>query len=173
MPNPEEALAELRARIKEQRTPLPRPPETDDLVVREQDLAWYGPVDNPTRLAPVLGTPIKSFELFVQDFAPGGSTDMQRHHHEAVHYVLSGSGYSEIGDRRYDWARGDFVSVPPMMWHRHYNGSDSEGVRMLIIENSRLLESLGLNFRDSAGLLTASELTERSAAESTAKEEPK
>ena len=126
MNDKQDTLAEFRAQVRAQRTPLPRQPETDDLVVREKDLVWFDPADNPTRLAPVLGTPIKSFELFLQEFAPGGSSDMQRHHHEAVHYVLAGSGYSEIGDRRYPWAAGDFVSVPPMMWHRHYNGSETE-----------------------------------------------
>jgi quercetin dioxygenase-like cupin family protein len=151
-------LAEFRATVKAQRTPLPRPPETDDLVVRDKDLVWYVPADNPTRLAPVLGTAVKSFELFRQDFEPGGSSDMQRHHHEAVHFVLSGSGYSEIGDKRYPWAAGDFISVPPMMWHRHYNGSETESARMLIIENSKLLEALGLNYRTSVGLKTWADL---------------
>jgi gentisate 1,2-dioxygenase len=86
---------------------------------------------------------------------------MQRHYHEAVHYVLAGQGYSEIGDRRHDWAQGDFVCVPPMMWHRHYNGSETAPVRMLIIENSKILEALGINFRDSVGLLTWDELQEK------------
>lgn len=157
-------LAEFRATVKAQRTPLPRSPETD-LVVQEKDLIWYDPADNPTRLAPVLGTPIKSFELFLQEFEPGGSSDMQRHHHEAVHYVLSGRGYSEIGDQRYPWVQGDFVSVPPMMWHRHYNASGTESVRMLIIENSRLLEALGLNYRTSAGLKTWAEIADEASAE--------
>jgi hypothetical protein len=37
-----------------------------------------------------------------------------------------------------------------MAWHRHYNDGE-ETVRMLLVENSRLLQSLGLNRRDSAG----------------------
>jgi quercetin dioxygenase-like cupin family protein len=154
-------LARLRATIKKQREPLPRPPDNPELVVHERDLVWYEPADNPARLAPVLGTPITSFEMFLQEFVPGGASDMQRHHHEAVHYVIAGSGYSEIGDRRHDWAQGDFVCVPPMMWHRHYNGSETEPVRMLIIENSKLLEALGLNYRDSAGLISWDELQKR------------
>jgi quercetin dioxygenase-like cupin family protein len=157
----EHELATLRAQIKAQRTPLPRPVENPELVVHEKDLIWYEPADNPARLAPVLGTPIKTFELFLQEFVPGGSSDMQRHYHEAVHYVLAGQGYSEIGDRRHDWAQGDFVCVPPMMWHRHYNGSETAPVRMLIIENSKILEALGINFRDSVGLLTWDELQEK------------
>lgn len=158
MKNFQEELATLRARIQVQRDQLPRPPEDRELVVREKDLIWYEPADNPARLAKVLGTPMKTFELFLQEFVPGGSSDMQRHHHEAVHYVLAGHGYSEIGDRRHDWAEGDFVCVPPMMWHRHYNGSETEPVRMLIIENSKILEAMGMTFRDSAGLVTWDEL---------------
>lgn len=166
MQNPDEALEAFRQRVSKQRTPLPRLPETDQLIVREQDLIWYEPKDNPARLAPVLSAPMKSFELFLQEFVPGGASDMQRHHHEAVHYVISGHGYSEIGDRRYDWDQGDFVCVPPMMWHRHYNGSETEPVRMLLVENSRLLESLGLNFRESAGLITFEELSKSRAKDS-------
>jgi quercetin dioxygenase-like cupin family protein len=159
----EEALEQFRAQVKAQREPLPRPPESDHLVIHEKDLLWFSSAHNPARLAPVLDAPMKTFELFLQEFPAGGSSDMQRHHHEAVHYVIAGSGYSEIGDQRHDWAQGDFVCVPPMMWHRHYNGSTTEGAKMLIIENSTLLEHLGLNFRDSAGLLTLAELAARSA----------
>lgn len=160
MKNSEDKLAELRAVIKSQRTPLPRPPENLDLVVHEDDLLWFDSAHNPARLAPVLGTPIKTFELFLQELVTGGSSDMQRHHHEAVHYVLSGHGYSEIGSRTYPWSRGDFICVPPMMWHRHYNGSETEPARMLIIENSKILEALGMNYRDSVGLKTLDELNE-------------
>jgi quercetin dioxygenase-like cupin family protein len=163
MKSTEEELAAFRQQVRAQRDPLPRP-SADELVVHEADLVWFEPADNPTRLAPVLQAPVKSFELLLQEFAPGGASDMQRHHHEAVHYVISGHGYSEIGERRYDWSAGDFVCVPPMMWHRHYNGSETEGVRMLLVENSRLLEGLGLNFRESAGLVTFSELSKSLAA---------
>lgn len=154
----EERLEQFRAQVKAQREPLPRHSEQADLVVHEKDLAWFESAHNPTRLAPVLEAPMTTFELFLQEFEPGGSTDMQRHHHEAVHYVIFGRGYSEIGSRRYDWSTGDFVCVPPMMWHRHYNTNESEGAKMLIVENSRLLEHLGLNYRDSVGLLTSEQL---------------
>ena len=54
-----------------------------------------------------------------------------------------------------------------MMWHRHYNGSDAEPVRMLIIENSRLLEALGLNYRTSVGLKAWAEIADEAARENT------
>ncbi|MFC7655492.1 cupin domain-containing protein [Pseudonocardia benzenivorans] len=152
-------LESFRAGIARQRTPLPRDNEDARFVIRTDEVQWYTPKGtNPSHLGPVLGLPIKSFELFLQEIPAGGSSDMQQHHHEAVHYIMSGRGYSEIGPGRYEWATGDFVSIPPMEWHRHYNSDDSEPVRMLLIENSKLLDALDLNYRTSAGLVTWAEL---------------
>jgi len=48
-------------------------------------------------------------------------------HPEAYLYALEGSGYSEIGGRRYDWEQGDAVHVPPgMMHHQHFNPTDKD-----------------------------------------------
>ncbi|MFD4506245.1 cupin domain-containing protein [Streptomyces sp. NPDC058457] len=158
----DDELAEFRRGIAEQREPLPRGNKQARMVIRGADLKWYTPPGhNPSHLAPVLGTPIRSFELFMQELPPGMASDMQQHHHEAVHCILSGSGYSEIGDQRWEWEAGDFVCVPPMEWHRHYNGSDEHPVRMLLVENSRLLDALGLNYRASEGFITWAELVER------------
>lgn len=154
-----EDLDAFRADIAQQRVPLPRGNEDARMVIKGADLEWYTPKGtNPSLLAPVLGGPIKTFELFLQEIPAGGSSDMQQHHHEAVHCVVSGSGYSEIGGERWEWGAGDFVCVPPMEWHRHYNASPTEPVRMLLVENTRLLAALGLNYRASEGFVTYEDL---------------
>jgi gentisate 1,2-dioxygenase len=154
-----EDLPSFREDIGRQRMPLPRGNDDTRMVIRGDELEWYTPAGtNPSHLAPVLGTPMRSFELFVQEIPPGMTSDMQQHHHEAVHCVLSGEGYSEIGEKTWQWKGGDFVCVPPMEWHRHYNASATEPVRMLLVENTRLLHALGLNYRTSAGFLTYEEL---------------
>jgi gentisate 1,2-dioxygenase len=164
--DPADDLAGFRQAIARQRVPLPRGNEGARFVVRSDEVPWYTPKGtNPTHLGPVLGLPITTFEIFLQEIPPGGASDMQQHHHEAVHCILSGQGYSEIGPGRYEWAAGDFVSVPPMEWHRHYNASKTESVRMLLVENSKLLEHLNLNYRASAGLITWTELQARSSDE--------
>ena len=129
------------------------------LVARGADLHWFGPAElkNPSRIAVVGDLPTITFELFLQEIEPGGSSDMQRHHHETVHYVISGRGYSEIEDDTVEWESGDFVYTPPWTWHRHYNLSPSDPVRMLGVENSRLLDTLGLNCRQSVGLASLTE----------------
>jgi quercetin dioxygenase-like cupin family protein len=55
-------------------------------------------------------------------------------HTEAVLFALDGVGYSEIDGRRYDWAAGDAVQIPPTMTrHEHFNPSDGT-TRTLRIE---------------------------------------
>ncbi len=62
-------------------------------------------------------------------------TSSHKHSHtEAILYVLEGNGYSEIDGKRYDWAAGDAVHVPPKMTvHQHFNPSEAR-TRTLRIE---------------------------------------
>jgi gentisate 1,2-dioxygenase len=129
------------------------------LVVHAEELEQI-PLDathNPTTLRMAVDLPATTFEIFRQEFPPGTTSDMQRHHHETVHFVISGTGHSVIEDEVVPWASGDFVYTPPWTWHRHFNDSDTEPVHMLGIENSRLLGLFGVNRRQSAGPATVDE----------------
>ncbi|MFS7877554.1 cupin domain-containing protein [Streptomyces asiaticus] len=133
------------------------------LVVRASELEPL-PADqihNPTQLSIAGRLPTTTFEIFRQTIPAGMSSDMQRHHHETVHYVISGSGHSEVEDEVVHWSTGDFVYTPPWTWHRHYNDSGTEPVEFLTIENSRLLNLLGAGRRQSAGLSTIDEARAR------------
>ncbi|OLT42125.1 cupin [Saccharomonospora sp. CUA-673] len=105
---------------------------------------------NPSRVGVLADLPAKSMEFYLQEIPAGTATDLQRHVHESVHCVLEGSGYSEIGPETLRWSAGDFVYTPPWVWHRHYNDG-TERVRMILVENSRQLDGLGINRRESAG----------------------
>jgi gentisate 1,2-dioxygenase len=140
-----------------------RPSQARPLVVHANELETIpaGQVHNPTTLAIAGKLPTATFELFRQTIPAGESSDMQRHYHETVHYVLAGRGHSEIEDETEDWATGDFIYTPPWTWHRHYNDSAAEPVEFLTIENSRLLQTLGIARRQSAGLRTVAEARAR------------
>ncbi|AGZ43009.1 cupin domain-containing protein [Actinoplanes friuliensis] len=118
-------------------------------------------VHNPTELSIAGRLPTTTFEIFRQTIPAGLSSDMQRHYHETVHYVIAGFGHSEVEDTTESWSTGDFVYTPPWTWHRHYNDSTEEPVEFLTIENSRLLGVLGLVRRQSAGLATVAEARAR------------
>jgi quercetin dioxygenase-like cupin family protein len=120
-----------------------------------------GQVHNPTTLAIAGRLPTVTFELLRQTIPAGQSSDMQRHYHETVHYVISGSGHSDIEDETEGWAAGDFIYTPPWTWHRHYNDSADEPAEFLTIESSRLLQALGVARRQSAGLCTVAEARAR------------
>jgi gentisate 1,2-dioxygenase len=140
-----------------------RPGTARPVVVHAAELETVpaGQVHNPTTLAIAGRLPTTTFELFRQTIPPGRSSDMQRHYHETVHYVISGSGHSSIEDDTEAWAAGDFIYTPPWTWHRHYNDSADVAVEFLTIESSRLLQALGITRRQSAGLCTLAEARAR------------
>ncbi len=121
-----------------------------NLVTHSEDVHWLiGTTDNPSHIGLLRHLPMKTVEFFLQMIPAGTATDLQRHVHESTHYVIDGSGHSEIGDQVVQWKKGDFVFTPPWIWHRHY--ANSQDVHMIIIENSRLLNSLDANRRESRG----------------------
>jgi quercetin dioxygenase-like cupin family protein len=118
-------------------------------------------VHNPSILLSAGAVPAATFELFRQVIPAGLSSDMQRHYHETVHFVISGDGHSEIEDDTVTWSTGDFIYTPPWTWHRHYNDSAGAPAEFLTIENSRLLATFGITRRQSAGLATIAEARTR------------
>ena len=140
-----------------------RPGTARPIVVHDDELETLpaSKIPNPTTLRIAGRLPTASFELFRQTIPPGESSDMQRHYHETVHYVIAGRGHSEVEDDTGSWAAGDFIYTPPWTWHRHYNDSAGEPVEFLTIENSRLLAALGIARRQSAGLSTLAEARAR------------
>jgi quercetin dioxygenase-like cupin family protein len=152
---PDFSLGEFLGAISDTVRPSPARP----VVVHAAELERLptDQVHNPTELSIAGRLPTTTFEIFRQVIPPGRSSDMQRHYHETVHYVLSGAGRSDIEDEVVSWATGDFIYTPPWTWHRHYNSSSEHAVEFLTIENSRLLAALGLVRRQSAGLATVAE----------------
>jgi gentisate 1,2-dioxygenase len=133
-------------------------PEIDmpePLVHSSADAHWLdrAMTGNPSRIGALPEVPSATMEFYLQELDPGTAGDLQRHRHESVHFVIEGEGYSEIGPRTERWAAGDLIYTPAWVWHRHYNDGATT-VRMLLVENSRLLAALGLNERESAGEVT-------------------
>lgn len=65
---------------------------------------------------------------------PAGYHGGRHKHLEAVLYVLSGNGYSEVGGSKVPWTAGDVLHVPPAMHeHEHYN-EGTETSRLLRIQ---------------------------------------
>ena len=94
----------------------------------------------PTTTAPSAETADAVLEL-----SPGKSSGAHQHMYEEVNYVLSGSGYSIIEDKRYDWGKGDVLCLPVFSWHQHFN-TGNEPARFLVHHNRPLMENLGFMY---------------------------
>ena len=58
------------------------------------------------------------------EVAAGGWTTLERHEHVHAVMVIRGKGQALVGDRAYDIAMHDLVSVPPMTWHQFHASPD-------------------------------------------------
>jgi gentisate 1,2-dioxygenase len=56
--------------------------------------------------------------------------------------VIEGSGYSEIGSRRYEWEKNDILVVPPFEWRRHVNTGSGDAV-LYTVTDAELLRNIG------------------------------
>lgn len=155
------SLDEWLASVRRMKDFRPEESLPDNLVCSAFDPHWLDSdlTGNPSRIGVLLDVPSHTMEFLLQELEPGSAGDLQRHRHESVHFVTEGHGKSEIGPRTVRWGPGDLIYTPAWVWHRHYN--DGDGVaRMLLIENSRLLEALGINERESAGERSYMDLAE-------------
>lgn len=128
--------------------------QVDDisLVTSSSEVHWLTPeqTGNPSSIGLLKNIPNRTSEFLLQRIPAGSATDLQRHTHESVHYVVSGTGYVEIGYHTLKFNPGDFAYTPPWVWHRFYANADAD-VEMIIVENSRVLDALDAGMRESRG----------------------
>jgi quercetin dioxygenase-like cupin family protein len=103
-------------------------------------------------------------EAYMQFLDPGGRSGKHRHMWEEVLFVVEGAGYDLHWDlkfdcveafewdwaeepKRFEWKRGDFIYVPPFTIHQHFNASDSDEARLIVISN-RIVKSMGFDWFD-------------------------
>jgi gentisate 1,2-dioxygenase len=77
-------------------------------------------------------------------------TRAHRHTSSAVYYVIAGEGSTTIGDRRFDWAEGDVLALPPWSWHAHVNRSATAPAILFSLADRPVYEVLGLYREESA-----------------------
>jgi len=63
-------------------------------------------------LLPTLGARI---QMLVQ----GTRTQPHRHTSYTIYHVVEGEGVTVVGDKRFEWAKGDCFTVPNWQWHTH------------------------------------------------------
>src|ERR1043166_4111040 len=92
-------------------------------LAKGKDLKW---IETPQdfRIAMLIGGqvgfPTMGTSLMKAEIPAGHHTGKHQHGEEAMH-ILSGSGFSVIDGRRYNWKPGTTIHVPFMAEHQHFN----------------------------------------------------
>ncbi len=100
--------------------------------------------------------PLKTIRVFYEDIPPLGHNIEHKHLEEAVTYIVKGHGHTFVGGtrdderatthgERFDWKAGDFLMVPPNVWHQFHNDDPKEWARFMGI-TSPILRHIGLAY---------------------------
>jgi quercetin dioxygenase-like cupin family protein len=104
-------------------------------------------------------------EAYMQFLKPGEQSGKHRHMWEEVIFVAEGSGYDlhwdlkfdcidafewdwETEPKKFEWARGDFIYIPPFTVHQHFNAADATSEARLIVINNRIVKEMGFDWFD-------------------------
>jgi gentisate 1,2-dioxygenase len=69
-------------------------------------------------------------------------TQFKRETASVMYIVLEGSGYTEIGGQRFDWAPNDIFVVPSFLWRRHVNTGDADAI-LYSVSDRALMQRIG------------------------------
>ena len=71
------------------------------------------------------------------EVAPGGHTTLERHEHVHSVMVIRGSGQCLVGEKAFELATNDLVSVPPMTWHQFHAAPDEPLGFLCLVSSDR------------------------------------
>jgi gentisate 1,2-dioxygenase len=91
------------------------------------------------------GALLPTMACFVQLLRPSEHLKAHKHTGSAVYYIERGQGETVIDGERYVWGKGDVLVVPPWALHEHHNTSAREDAIMFSIQDTPVLEKLGLD----------------------------
>jgi mannose-6-phosphate isomerase-like protein (cupin superfamily) len=89
---------------------------------------------NKTIVSPEVAGASQIFHSHLDIYVPGSRSQKHAHMNSAVFYILEGRGHDIHDGKRLDWKAGDVVIVEPGCVHQHFNDSDTEFVRTLVIK---------------------------------------
>ena len=137
-------------------------PQTSPLLLYSWDRTWEAlsalrehegsPFDgialeyrHPQTGGPVMPT----MACWAQMLRPGEHTKAHRHTGSAVYHVVQGTGATIIDGQRFAWSKGDIIALPPWALHEHANTSSSKDAVLFSIQDTPVLQALGLYYEES------------------------
>lgn len=101
-------------------------------------------------------------EVYQQFIASGKATGKHRHLSEEIAFIIEGSGYDlhwdvnfdcedefswewEAEPRRFEWAPGDFIYIPPYCVHKRFSTDANDDARIIVI-NNKIIRDMGFDW---------------------------
>jgi gentisate 1,2-dioxygenase len=91
----------------------------------------------------------QTLHMHLEEYAPGGKSQMHGHVNEAIFYILDGKGFEIHDGKRYDWKAGDLAIVHNNCVHEHNNASDNKPARALVIKTKPMYLFMNMLFQKS------------------------
>ncbi|KPY95402.1 Uncharacterized protein ALO43_02016 [Pseudomonas tremae] len=98
----------------------------------------------------VVDLPCRSISMTFGALRPLQGSGLHRHNYESVIYIISGAGFSMVGETLVSWTAGDAIYIPVWRWHKHVNTSEDAEATYIACENTPLLQALGVALREEA-----------------------
>ena len=89
----------------------------------------------------------QTFHLHLEEYGPGGRSQKHGHVNEAAFYILDGEGYEIHDGVRYDWKAGDIAIVHNNCVHQHFNASNTQPARALVIKTKPMYMFMNMLFQ--------------------------
>ncbi len=118
------------------------------MALREHEGSLFDGISLEYRHPQTGGPLLPTMACWVQLLRPGERTMAHRHTGSAVYYVVQGDGATVIDGQRFVWGKGDIIAMPPWALHEHANGSASEDAVLFSIQDTPVLEALGLYYEE-------------------------
>ncbi|HMJ31034.1 MAG TPA: cupin domain-containing protein, partial [Xanthobacteraceae bacterium] len=84
----------------------------------------------------------KTLNYSAQLLRPGEQTELKRETAGTYYVVIEGTGATEVGGKRFEWAHNDLFVVPNFLWRRHINTGKTDAV-IYSVSDAALMKNIG------------------------------
>ncbi|MCU1489478.1 MAG: cupin [Acidimicrobiaceae bacterium] len=123
-------------------------------IIREADVKLEDSPARRMRRGVYMGadgeSPTKVLDATLHEIPAGNTSTIHRHSWDAMMFVTSGSGWTEIDGVRIQWRPWDTVHLPAWAWHRHGNEGATDA-RFVTWSVQPMHEALGMAMLEDGG----------------------
>ena len=105
--------------------------------------------------------PTKNLDATVHEVPEETTTTIHRHSWDAIMFIESGTGWTEIDGQRIDWRPWDTIHLPSWAWHRHGNDRSDKKAVFHTWSVQPMLEQFGVALLEEGGDTPVAELPPR------------